>query len=233
MKELDPHDRPREKLARVGVGALGDNELVAVLLGSGLPDRGALMLANDILRVAGGLNGLPRLGLDELTRVAGVGESRAARVLVAVELGRRALGADTMSRPQLLTSQAIAEYLSPLFAGHRVERFGLLLLDAKCRVIRTTILSVGSADTSFVHPREVFREATLASATAIVLFHNHPSGDPDPSDEDRLLTLRMLRAGQIMGIRVVDHVILGDGCWFSFAETFRLTREEHGENPLL
>lgn len=222
MKELDPRDRPREKLVRAGAAALGDNELIAVLLGSGLPDHGALAVARDVLHVAGGIGGLSRLGPDDLTHVPGVGGSRAARLMAAVELGRRALVGDTGERPRLLTPAQVGAYLLPLFGGYRVERFGLVLLDVKHRLIRATILTVGSLDTSIVHPREVFREATLASAAAIVLFHNHPSGDPHPSADDVFLTRRMMKAGDVMGIDVIDHVILGDGRWFSFKDAMRL-----------
>jgi DNA repair protein RadC len=232
VKELDPQDRPREKLARAGVHALGDNELIAVLLGSGLPERGALSVAHDVLQVSGGVGGLPRLGLDELRQVPGVGASRAARLLAAIEVGRRSLVGDPGLRPRLGSPEAVASYLLPLFGGYRVERFGLVLLDAKHRLIRATILTVGSVDTSVVHPREVFREATLASAAFIVLFHNHPSGDPTPSPDDRFLTARMVKAGEVMGIDILDHVILGDGRWYSFKEAARQLRVQGREDSL-
>jgi DNA repair protein RadC len=222
MKEIAPHDRPREKMARAGVAALGDNELVALLLGSGTRAKSALTLAGDVLEQAGGAAGLMRIGLDELMQVDGVGTSRASRLLAAIELGRRVLAARAPDRPRLGTPREVAIYLLPLYGGHRVERFGLVLLDAKHRLIRTTILSVGSLDSSIAHPREVFREATLASAAAIVLFHNHPSGDPQPSPDDVLLTRRLVKAGEVMGIDVVDHIILGEARWFSFKDASRL-----------
>jgi DNA repair protein RadC len=219
MRELAPQDRPREKLARAGAAALGDNELVALLLGCGTRSRNALVVAGDVLTAAEGLNGLARMELDDLTRVDGIGRSRAARFLAAVELGRRVMASPGVDRPRLHTPADVAKHLLPLYGGHRVERFGLVLLDSKYRLIRTAILSVGSIDTSIAHPREVFREAALASASAIVLFHNHPSGDPEPSTDDVFLTRRLVRAGEVMGIDVVDHIILGDGRWFSFKES--------------
>jgi DNA repair protein RadC len=219
MRDLAPQDRPREKLARAGVAALGDNELVALLLGCGTRSRNALVVAGDVLTAAEGLNGLARMELDDLTRVDGIGRSRAARFLAAVELGRRVMAGPGVDRPRLHTPAKVAKHLLPLYGGHRVERFGLVLLDSKYRLIRTAILSVGSIDTSIAHPREVFREAALASASAIVLFHNHPSGDPEPSADDWFLTRRLVHAGEVMGIDVVDHIILGDGRWFSFKES--------------
>lgn len=222
MREVAPQDRPREKLTRVGAAALGDNELVALIVGSGTHARGALTVAGDVLVIAGGTGGLARLGLDELMQVTGVGVSRAARLLAAVELGRRVIGRPPTARVRLRTPADVAAYLLPLYGGHRVERFGLVLLDAKQRLIRTTILSVGSLDTSIAHPREVFREAMLASAAAVVLFHNHPSGDPQPSTEDVLLTRRLAQAGDVMGIDVLDHIILGEARWFSFKDSTQL-----------
>jgi DNA repair protein RadC len=219
VKELAPQDRPREKLMRAGAAALGDNELVALLVGSGTRSKSALVVAREVLEAAGGATGLARMELDDLTVVEGVGGSRAARLLAAVELGRRAMARPCADRPRLRTPSDVAGHLMPLYGGHRVERFGLVLLDAKHRLIRTTILSVGSVDTSIAHPREVFREAVLASASAVVVFHNHPSGDPQPSAEDVLLTRRLVRAGEVMGIDVVDHIILGEGRWFSFKDS--------------
>lgn len=218
MKLPAPQDRPREKLARAGVGSLGDNELVALLLGAGIKARSALIVAQDVLDLAGGVRGLSRIGVDELVGVSGVGTPRAARLLAAVELGRRAVTSEAGDRPRLATSQAVGRYLLPLYGGYREERFGVVMLDTKSRLIRTETLSVGSLDSSIAHPREVFRAATVASASAIALFHNHPSGDPLPSPDDVLLTRRLVAAGGVMGIDVVDHLILGDGRWFSFRE---------------
>ena len=216
MKDLAEDDRPREKLARAGVGSLGDNELVAILLGTGVRTRDALTIAQDVLVAARNAGGLTRLGLDELRRVPGVGVSRAARLLAAVELGRRTIRQEAGERPQLSTPEAVGRYLLPMYGGHREERFGVVMLDAKNRLIRTELISVGTVDASLAHPREVFRAATVASASAIALFHNHPSGDPRPSDDDVALTRQLVGAGDVMGIRVVDHIILGDGRWFSF-----------------
>ena len=218
MKLVAPHDRPREKLARAGVGSLGDNELVALLLGTGVRARNALAVAQDVLSTAGGLAGLMKITADELCHVSGVGASRAARLLAAVEVGRRAVARQGDERPHFKRPSDIGRYLLPLYGGHREERFGVVMLDSKLRLIRAETLSVGILDASIAHPREIFRAATLASASAIALFHNHPSGDPEPSRDDLALTQRLAAAGQLMGINVVDHVILGDGRWFSFRD---------------
>jgi DNA repair protein RadC len=215
---LAPQDRPREKLARAGVAALGDNELVAILLGTGTATRSALVVAQDVLDVAGGVGGLSQLGLDELLGVSGIGPPRAARLLAAVELGRRAVTHVGHERLPFRSARDIAQYLLPLYGGHREERFGVVMLDSKYRLIRSATLSIGTLDASLAHPREVFRVATVASAFCVALFHNHPSGDPTPSGDDVALTARLVEAGAVMGIEVVDHVILGAGRWFSFRD---------------
>jgi len=221
MKAVAPHDRPREKLERLGASALGDNELLALVIGSGSRGVDALALANQLLACAGGLSGLPRAG-GELRTIGGIGRARTAQVLAAVELGRRTLMRGSDPRPRLNSPRQLAAHLLPLYGAHAVEQFGIVMLDTKHRMIREKIVSVGSLDTTIVHPREVFREATSAAAAAIVLFHNHPSGDPTPSSDDLLLTTRMVNAGDIMGIEVVDHLILADQRYYSLVESGRL-----------
>lgn len=220
MKTVAAHDRPREKLERLGAGALGDNELLAIVLGHGRAHTSALDLANAVLG-ASGLAALVRARHEDLTKVKGIGAARAAQVLAAIELGRRTLTRGTAIRPQLASPRAAADYLLPQFGSRQVEHFGVLLLDTKHRVLRTSVLSIGTLDASIVHPREVFREATAAGAAAIVLFHNHPSGDPEPSVDDAELTQRMMAAGVLMGIQVIDHVILADNRYYSFREKSR------------
>lgn len=218
MKTVAPHDRPREKLRRLGLWALGDNELLAVVLGHGQARASALDLANTLLATVGGVHGLVRARQDELEQVRGIGAVRAAQVLAAIELGRRTLTRAARDRVQITSPRVAAELLLPIYGNRPVEQFGVMLLDTKHRVLRTTVLSIGTLDASIVHPREVFREATLAGAAALVLFHNHPSGDPHPSDEDVRLTERLVAAGVLMGINVIDHLILADVGYFSFSE---------------
>ena len=222
MKDVAPHDRPREKLSRLGPAGLGDNELLALVLGSGWRDHDALQLANRLLAESGGVHGLTRCLLGNLRTVPGVGSARAAQVLAAVELGRRTLVRGGAERPRLTTPRQLASYLLPQYGAGAVEQFGIVMLDTKHRMIRIKVVSTGSLDSTVVHPREVFREAASAAAAAIVLFHNHPSGDPTPSPDDLVLTTRMVNAGDIMGIDVVDHLILADQRYFSLVESGRL-----------
>jgi DNA repair protein RadC len=218
MKLVAPHDRPREKLRRLGAAALGDNELVAIVLGHGRADTSVLDLANAVLARTGGVEGLTRATADQLTGVEGIGVARAAQVLAAVELGRRTLTRAERKRVQVTSPRSVAELLLPLYGNRSVEQFGVVLLDTKHRVVRTTVVTVGTLDASIVHPREIFREAAAAGAAALVVFHNHPSGDPEPSKEDVALTHRLIAAGVLMGIDVIDHVILGNVCYCSMKE---------------
>lgn len=218
VKAIAPHDRPREKLWRVGASALGDNELVALVLGHGCRTVPALDLAADVLAGVGGLAGLWRIGPAELSRVRGIGPAGAARLVAAQELGRRMLAGAWPARARLATPREVGAYLLPRFGAADVEQFGVVLLDVRHRVVAARVLTRGTLDSAPVHPRDVFREAARAGAYAVVIFHNHPSGDPAPSPADVALTHRMQRAGEIMGIEVVDHVILGDTTYCSLRD---------------
>jgi len=222
MKELSLDDRPREKLWLHGAAALGDNELVALIIAHGGRHGGALDLANALLTTYDGLHGLTRCTGDDLAQVAGIGQARAAQILAALELGRRTLTHAPAERMQLVSPHAAALYLLPRYGGRTIEQFGLILLDSKSRVIRTKVLVRGTLNTSHVEPRDVYREAVAGGANSIVVFHNHPSGDPTPSPEDVDLTRRLVSAGVLMGIDLVDHVILGDVKYCSFKESGRL-----------
>jgi DNA repair protein RadC len=218
MKAVAPHDRPREKLQRLGAGSLGDNELLAIVLGHGRARTSALDMANAVLGATDGVHGLVRTRHDELRAIPGIGSARAAQILAAVELGRRTLTRPVRDRVQIKSARSAAELLLPQYGNRPVEQFGVLLLDTKHRVLRTIVLSVGTLDASIVHPRDVFGAAAAAGAAALVLFHNHPSGDPKPSDDDVELTRRLAMVGVLMGIDVIDHLILADMRYYSFKE---------------
>ena len=218
MKELSLDDRPREKLLRHGTAAMGDNELVALVLGSGCEGMDALAVANALLKSRGGLHGLARSTCGDVAQIVGVGMAKAARVVAAVELGRRTLTHAPAARVQLRTPRDAATYLLPAFGSRPVEQFGVVLLDTKHRVLRTTVVAVGTLNSTVVEPRDVFREAMLGAAAALVVFHNHPSGDPSPSPDDIALTRRLAAVGELIGIPVVDHIVLGDARYCSLKE---------------
>ncbi|HUF46368.1 MAG TPA: DNA repair protein RadC [Vicinamibacterales bacterium] len=213
-----PSDRPREKLERAGAHALGDNELLALVLGHGTAQLCALAVADRLLASAGGVHGLARLRPSQLAKHPGVGAAQASRIRAAIELGRRTLTTQPAPRPRLQTSRDLARHLLPEYGTFPLERFGVVLLDTKYRLLKTSLLSVGSLDASVVHPREVFQEAVTIGAAAVAVFHNHPSGDPTPSHDDRVLTYRLQQAGLLLGIPLVDHLILADTRYYSLRE---------------
>jgi DNA repair protein RadC len=222
LKRLAPADRPREKLAEHGVASLGDNELLAIVLGEGARGVSALDVANAVCGRFGGPVGLTRAGFDALRRVPGVGPAKAAQMLAAVELGRRTLLRGAARRMAFASPRELAAFLIPRFSARPVEHFGLVLLDVRQRLLKSLTLTVGTLDCSVVHPRDVFREALEGGAVTVVLFHNHPSGDPTPSDDDARLTWRMVEAGELLGVEVLDHLVLADASYYSFREHGRM-----------
>jgi DNA repair protein RadC len=212
------HERPREKLARNGVSALGDAELLAVLIGHGSGNSSAVASADAVLALAGGVHGLPPLRREQLERIAGIGPAQAGRIVAAIELGRRTLTTPEGERPRFLRPHETAQYLLPRYGSHPVERFGVLMLDTRYRLIACRLLSIGSLDASLANPREVLREALLAAAPVLVAFHNHPSGDPTPSQDDIQLTRRLRMAGSVVGVSLLDHLILAGTRYCSLKE---------------
>lgn len=222
MKDLSPDDRPREKLLRMGPAALGDNELVAIVVGGGTHGSGALALANVLLQRRGGIHGLARSTADDLAMVAGIGPARASQVMAALELGRRTLTHGPGERVRFRSPRDAAAFLLPTYGARAVEQFGIVLLDSKHRVLRTSIIASGTLNATIVQPRDVFREAVLGAAASVVAFHNHPSGDPTPSPDDLELTRRLRAAGTLMGVEVVDHIVLGEVEYCSLKEMGQL-----------
>lgn len=204
-------ERPRERLKRLGPSALSLAELLALVVGTRVSKNPALEAGRWLARV--GLRELAGREVDDLK--LGLGESQAARLSAAIELGVRLATASDEPAPVFRTPDDAAAFLLPRYASRPVETFGVLALDIRHRLRREAVISVGTLTSSLVHPREVFREAIAARAASILVFHNHPSGDPEPSAEDRALTRRLRSAGEVMGIDLVDHVILGAGRYVS------------------
>ncbi len=215
--DLPSSERPRERLAALGPQALSEVELLACILGRGGPGQSVMVTAQRILSRFGSLARAAQASVEELGQVPGVGLAKAAALKAACELSRRAeLGPTGGDGRPLETIQAASRAARRYLAGRREERFIILLLDSRHRILRTAEVSVGSLDMSIVHPRETFREAIAASAAAVILAHNHPSGDPTPSREDLELTRRLVHAGRLLGIPVLDHLIVGRDGVLSF-----------------
>jgi DNA repair protein RadC len=213
-----PPDRPRERLEALGPAALSDAELIALLLRTGNRGGDSLAVANDLLERQGGLQGLSRAASSELGRSTGIGPAKTASVRAALEVGRRLAGRRLSAGSVIRSPSDVYRHFHPSLRDARQERFVVVLLDARQRVLRSEVISQGTLTASLVHPREVFRPALRDAAAALVLVHNHPSGDPTPSAEDREVTARLASAGEILGIRVVDHVVVAERGFCSLRE---------------
>jgi DNA repair protein RadC len=213
-------DRPRERLFRLGPAALTTCELAALLLSPGTRGRGALDLAGAILASCGpDWADLLRRSPPELAAVPGVGAARAARLAAALELGRRLQEQPRVSRPRIRTPADVYRWFAPRLVDLPAEEFHVLALDSQSAVLRDLFVTRGLLNSSLVHPREVFRGAIAEAAAGVIVVHNHPSGDPTPSADDRAVTRQLVEAGRVLDLPVYDHVVVGRGRYVSFAET--------------
>jgi DNA repair protein RadC len=215
IREIEPSSRPRERLLEFGPAALSDAELLAVLLRTGRRGRGAVVEANSLLIRSGGLSRLVRWGAAELLAVDGIGPAKAATVLASLELGHRVARSRLKETEILSDPGVVGEYLIRRLQVERSEIFGFLTIDGRHRLIRSREHSRGTRTQAPVDPAALFRQALNDGAAGVLLYHNHPSGQLEPSRDDLELTRRLVRAGQVVGIAVHDHVIVGCGRWLS------------------
>jgi DNA repair protein RadC len=210
IKELPYSERPRERLAEHGADALRNAELIAILLRTGLKGTSAIQVAEHVLQRFLTLDNLSRASVEELRQIKGIGRDKAIALMSAFTLARRMASEIRQESPTLDTPDRIADLLREENRAYGVEHFQVVLLNTRRKLIRVELVTQGTLDTILVHPREVFRTAIAANAAAIVLAHNHPSGDPTPSEADIKVTRDLIRAGQLLKIEVLDHVILGN-----------------------
>lgn len=212
-------DRPREKMMLKGAEALSDAELLAILIGSGNTDESAVALMRRVLAAAGNdLNQLAKWELRDFARFKGMGPAKSVSLLAALEIGKRRRLAQQSERAVVRSSQDIYGIFHPLLCDLPHEEFWVLLLNQAARVIDRVRISRGGIDQTTADVRSILREALLQRATQLALVHNHPSGNPQPSQDDRRLTQRTAEAARLMNIRVLDHVVVCDGCYFSFCD---------------
>ena len=216
IKKLPDQERPREKLLTQGKEVLNNAELLAILLRTGTREKSALEVAQEIIALNDeGLPGLCDNTPEELARIKGVGKAKACQILAAVELGRRVATHPRKERVSIGNPKDIVDLFMEKMRYYKEEHFSTLLLDTKGKVIEEVEVSVGDLNSAPVHPREVFKQAVKRSAAAVVLVHNHPSGDPTPSRDDLDITMRLVEAARILGVNVLDHIIIGDGVYTS------------------
>ena len=216
IKALPEYERPMEKCLSIGVERLTNSELIALLINSGTREKSAVALAEEILaQDRSGIGYLRESSVQELMNIKGIGSSKAARIMAAVELGKRIASTPVHKGMKIQDDEDVAKLIMEEMRGLKKEVFKAVLLDSKGGVISVETVSVGELSSTIVHPREVFSHAVRKSAAAIVFVHNHPSGEPMPSGEDIATTNRLIECGELLGIRVVDHLVIGDGQYMS------------------
>lgn len=218
IKDLPLNERPREKLSKYGVRSLSNAELIAVIIRTGQRDDTAIDLANRILSIdSSGIAFLKDASIEELKTIKGIGDCKAAQIQAAIELGKR-ISSNRGKKIKVDSPLVLVDLLMEKMRYLKKEHFKIAILDTKNQIISIERISVGNLNASIVHPREVFNIAIRRSANAIILIHNHPSGDPAPSTEDINITNRLIEAGSIIGIKVLDHIIIGDDNYVSFKQ---------------
>lgn len=216
VRDLPLSERPRERLLKLGSEALSVQEILALILGRGTRGESVMVTSQKLLSRFGSLKGVASASVEELMQTNGIGPAKATQIKAAFELGRRLeVVGDEKPRPVLKSPEEVAAEVRSQLKGKKKEHFLVLCLDTRNRLINHKLVSMGSLDTSIVHPREVFNEAITSCAASVIFAHNHPSGDPEPSKEDVELTSRLAKAGEIMGIDVLDHIIICDRSYVS------------------
>lgn len=222
IREMPQDERPREKLLARGASALTDPELLAILLRTGLPGANAVEVARQLLKRFGSLSDLSRCTVKEIVAIPGIGEAKAIQLAAAFGLGQR-LANERLSRQKLDSPELVHDLVAAEMRSLHKESLRVILLDTRYHLLRMEEVSLGSVNESIAHPREIFRPAVISSAYAVIVVHNHPSGDPSPSQSDHSLTRRLAEAAELLQIKLLDHIIIGAPAegrlpYFSFKE---------------
>ncbi len=228
VRDLPLAERPRERLTRLGAEALSEAELLACVLGRGIAGESVLVSAARLLKTFGTLRGIAEASVEQLAKVYGIGPAKAVQLKAVVELARRLCLSSNGHRPVVENEQVAADLVRPHLADKTKEHFVALLLDNRHRLIRLSPIAIGSLSATLVHPRELFKEAIAASAAAVIVAHNHPSGDPAPSAQDLEMTSRLMEAGTLLGIEVLDHLIVGANAVVSLKASIPQRRRHRG-----
>jgi len=218
LRDVPNEERPRERMQRFGAHALSNAELLAILLRTGTYAESAVRLAQRVLKESGGLRQLADTSVEQLMQIKGIGPAKALQLQAGIELGRRLARTSIEERAVIRSPQDVANLMTEELRYFQKEHFVCLFLNTKNHVIAQETMSIGSLNASIVHPREVFRAAIKRSSASIICVHNHPSGDPTPSPEDIQITRRLIESGELLGIEVLDHIIIGDQQFVSLKE---------------
>lgn len=217
IKDIPLNERPRERLINKGVEYLSNEDLLAILLKTGTKENSVKVLANNILKQLDDINNLKDINLEKLVKIKGIGKAKACELLAAIELGKRLnKKIDNLNQIKIYSSNSIYEYYQDKLKDKLQEYFYCVYLDTKNHIIKDKLLFIGTINESLIHPREIFKEAYLLSASSIICVHNHPSGNVNPSNNDIIMTKQLIEVGKILGIKVLDHIIIGKDNYYSF-----------------
>jgi DNA repair protein RadC len=218
VRDMPREERPRERLQEFGADRLSAVELRAIVIGRGVAGRPVLMIAQELMGRFGTVEAISEATIEELGKVKGIGTAKAAQLKAAFALAKRRELKPDKRKVNIGNPQTVADTIRPAIQDRKKEHFQALLLDTRNTVIDNVSVTIGTLNASLVHPREVFKDAIKQSAASVIIAHNHPSGNPEPSEEDIKLTKRLVEAGRLLGIEVLDHIIIVDGGYFSFKE---------------
>ncbi|MBU1205652.1 MAG: DNA repair protein RadC [bacterium] len=218
VRDLPRSERPRERLQRFGPEALSAQELLALVIGRGIPKKSVLNIAQELLARFGNIKAISQATIEELSEIKGIGLAKAAQIKACFELGRREDLEPEFKNYDIKDPEAVVKAIRTSIKDKAKEHFKLILLNPRNKIIGISTISIGTLNASLVHPREVFKDAIVHSAASVVLAHNHPSGDPEPSEDDLKITKKLVDSGKILGIEVIDHIIIGKNNFCSFKE---------------
>jgi len=218
VRDLPRQERPRERLQKFGPEALSAQELLALVIGRGIPNKSVMNIAQELLAKFGNVKAISQATIEELSQIKGIGLAKAAQIKACFELGKREELEPELKNFDIKDPEAVVKAIRASIKDKAKEHFKLILLNPRNKIIGISTISIGTLNASLVHPREVFKDAIMHSAASVVLAHNHPSGDPEPSEDDLTITKRLIEAGKILGIEVTDHVVISKSGFFSFKE---------------
>jgi DNA repair protein RadC len=218
VHDLPRQERPRERLQKFGPEALSAQELLALVIGRGIPKKSVMNIAQELLVKFGNVKAISQATIEELSQIKGIGLAKAAQIKACFELGRREELEPELKNFDIKDPEAVIQAIRASIKDKAKEHFKLILLNPRNKIIGISTISVGTLNASLVHPREVFKDAIMHSAASVVLAHNHPSGDPEPSEDDLKITKKLVDSGKILGIEVLDHIVIGKNIFCSFKE---------------
>jgi DNA repair protein RadC len=218
VRDLPRQERPRERLQNFGPEALSAQELLALVIGRGIPKKSVMNIAQELLAKFGNVKAIGQATIEELSQIKGIGLAKATQIKASFELGRREELEPELKNFDIKDPESVVKAIRASIKDKAKEHFKLILLNPRNKIIGISTISIGTLNASLVHPREVFKDAIMHTAASVVLAHNHPSGDPEPSEDDITITKRLIEAGKILGVEVIDHIIVGKNGFLSFEE---------------